>query len=181
MVPKTCSIPECGNKQHAKSLCKRHYQQQWRTGSAEIIRPNAHGTPEERFWEKVPNRAEGECWDWAGGLDKDGYGNLRYGNTQVRAHRFSYELHNGQPPAGVVRHACNNPKCVNPAHLSDGTHQENMDDRRAAGNYTYDTCRRGHPWTPETIMWQDKARTKKTCRTCRYMPANEKRALGRAA
>lgn len=75
-----------------------------------------------------------ECWPWMGRRDKDGYGTLRSGTTLVRAHRFSYSLHHGETDL-LVRHSCHNPRCVNPAHLSEGTHLDNMADRLAAGHY----------------------------------------------
>ena len=166
-MTKVCTLPSCELPLHAKGLCKRHYQQQWSTGSAQVVRPNPHGTPEERFWAKVPARIAGECWEWSGRLDKDGYGQLRVGNTQRRAHRFSFELHNGSAAGIIVRHLCNNPSCVNPEHLAPGTHQDNMNDRRASGNYVSSTCRQGHEWTPENTVWQNRDKTKRTCRTCR--------------
>lgn len=33
----------------------------------------------------------------------------------------------------VIRHSCNNPSCVNPVHLKQGTHAENAADKRAEG------------------------------------------------
>ena len=33
----------------------------------------------------------------------------------------------------VVRHLCHNPRCINPEHLAEGTHQDNANDRVAAG------------------------------------------------
>lgn len=171
---KLCKITDCGNEFHAKELCKRHYQQQWMTGSPEIIRPNTHGTPVDRFWAKVPSRIDGECWEWAGQKDKDGYGMLRVGDSPVRSHRLSYELANG-PTEDLVRHSCNNPPCVNPGHLLTGDHQDNMDDRMEAGNYTYATCRRGHKWTDATTTWQGPGRKHRTCKICRRMTPAERK------
>lgn len=132
----SCTIMDCGRMRHAKGLCKRHYQQEWRTGNPAIVRPNPHGSPEERFWRYVELGGLNDCWEWQGRRDKDGYGTLRVGRTQVRAHRFSYELHNGSLSDGQrLRHRCDNPPCVNPEHLIPGDHRANMADRLAAGHY----------------------------------------------
>jgi HNH endonuclease len=92
----------------------------------------------ERFWEKIDRSGRG-CWLWKCGKNQDGHGILfwKFENDRcynVSPHRLSYEIHFGPIPDGLqVRHACNNPACVNPKHLLLGTHDDNMRDKAAAG------------------------------------------------
>jgi hypothetical protein len=84
---------------------------------------------EERFWKKVQKCSPDECWNWFGAKKEFGYGIIRYEKSIVRAHRVSYEMTYGKIPDGMyVLHRCDNPPCVNPAHLFLGTHQDNMND-----------------------------------------------------
>lgn len=88
---------------------------------------------EVKFWESV-ERSEG-CWVWAGARDRrprHGYGITRVDGRNVGAHRVAWELTHGPIPSGQhVLHRCDNPPCVNPAHLFLGTHQDNMRDMMA--------------------------------------------------
>lgn len=133
----SCTVDQCVEPMYARSMCKRHYKQVNRTGTATPSLKGAHGSAEERFWHFVDKAALDDCWLWTGNRDKDGYGSLRTPTTQVRAHRVSFQIHNpGVSIDGLmVRHKCNNPPCVNPAHLLSGTHLDNMADRMEAGHF----------------------------------------------
>lgn len=129
-----CAVSECTRRVVSLGLCKLHYQRFNRTGNVHTDRPCLHGKTEDRFWNYVTKGGADECWEWRGFRDKDGYGKLRDGDTQRGAHIVSFEIHKGPVPEGLsVLHSCDNPPCVNPAHLRPGTHLDNMADRKRAG------------------------------------------------
>jgi hypothetical protein len=85
---------------------------------------------EERFWKKVDKSAGPDgCWIWTASRTK-GYGKIKKGGKLKLAHQLAWELANSNPmPANlVVLHDCDNPSCVNPAHLTVGTQTDNVRD-----------------------------------------------------
>lgn len=89
----------------------------------------------QRFWSKV--RKTESCWIWTDSLRYDGYGRITYKNKTWYAHDLSYTIHFGCiQPGHYVCHirTCPSKSCVNPAHLYEGTPQQNSDDMKALGN-----------------------------------------------
>lgn len=85
-----------------------------------------------RFWAKV-TLAPG-CWEWRGARCSKGYGSFGFAKKIWGAHRLSMLIEHGAiPPDAQVLHHCDNPGCVNPAHLYFGTHHQNMADRNSRG------------------------------------------------
>lgn len=82
---------------------------------------------EERFWAKV-EKTDG-CWLWKAAMRLNGYGCFNFKGRLESAHRVAYTLVKGDIPDGmVIMHSCDMRRCVNPAHLSLGTWQENTQD-----------------------------------------------------
>lgn len=93
---------------------------------------------EQRFWAKVDQTGGPDaCWPWVAARTRLGYG--VFGVGPARAHRVSFEMANGVEleKGAVVMHTCDNPPCVNPAHLRLGSVAENDADRDAKGRLAH--------------------------------------------
>lgn len=137
----------------------------------------------DRFFEKVVEFGE-PCWDWTGAQSRFGHGLTSFRETRIGAHRFAYAVANGIDPLEldpdlVVRHKCDRPSCVNPAHLELGTHSENVRDsierRRHPVAFVDGKCRNGHDITAEGSIYGRPG--KRGCAECRRIARSAWRSL----
>lgn len=79
-----------------------------------------------RFWSKVSKTKD--CWLWLAYKTKKGYGKFYLNGHNHRAHRVAYYLTHGKWPQHQALHTCDNPSCVRPSHIYDGTPKQNTKD-----------------------------------------------------
>lgn len=179
-----CSVTSCSKPVKAKGLCNKHW---WRQHHGKPIEKKSHfeKLTHERFWDLADVRADDECWEWKGGTRGNNgiqYGTFWVGGKHMSAHRYSWMIQNGPFPEGgdtrgmCVCHSCDNPLCVNPAHLFLGTHTDNMQDKIGKGRCGQSAkthCPNGHEYTNENTYVTRKGG--RQCRTCTRLREQERR------
>lgn len=87
-----------------------------------------------RFWAKVKKTET--CWIWQG-AGAPHYGRFNDGVKLAMAHKYAWLEAGNEIPEGLfLLHSCDNPPCVNPAHLRVGTQLENLKDALLRGRQT---------------------------------------------
>lgn len=88
------------------------------------------------YYTKPPEDSNA-CWEWLGRVTFLGYGIMPFTGSKagIPAHRVSYELFKlkkGESIEGAnICHSCDNPRCVNPAHLFKADFLTNMKDKKS--------------------------------------------------
>lgn len=91
--------------------------------------------------------------------NKGGYGKGIYLGKRMLLHRITYCFNSGTHPdmieGLVVRHKCDNPRCINPKHLELGTQEDNIQDRvdRGRCNKPKGTRNPRAVLTPEDVQY----------------------------
>lgn len=197
--------PECGRnvKRLIREKCGACYERARQAG-AEPVRtwpeldpefralllpvPRTNHTFARRVFAYVD--ASGDCWEWTGTTDDNGYGIIGRGGRgggNLRAHSAVWQLLVGAIPDGMVfDHLCRNRPCVNPDHGEIVTPGENT--KRgygvSRGLGARKVCNYGHPLDGITFV---NGRAIRYCKTCarskmraKYVPTPRDFDSGRA-
>ncbi len=131
-LSRVCSIEGCTNKHWGLGWCAKHYQRFKKYGNPLT---NILNTTPENFWPRISKdgpimpHMTTPCWEWQGYCHaKYGYGQVSFENKLWHTHRLAYFFTTGIRPTLFVLHECDNRKCCNPAHLREGTNDDNIAD-----------------------------------------------------
>lgn len=174
-----CCIDGCnkqtysdGKRVNSKShlttkYCRKHYTWLETRGS---LKPTkfSQGSLIERFKLRLDEieKPNDDCWIWIFAHNGKGYGFIGEtidGKEFCRlAHRVSYQYHYGDLTDDLmVLHSCDNPKCINPAHLRKGTCSENIQE-------AFDKGRKTQP----VLFGENNPKSKLTLEQVKFIKAN---------
>lgn len=130
------------NPKWPKTNCARCNGEFWvlpsKLGTVIFCSETCNDEPAEvRFWKSVTKDGPmhktdpdlGVCWNCKF-TPKSDYPTFKVNGLQIKVSRFVLEMTLGRPIADKLEacHSCDNTRCVNPAHISEGTRKSNSEE-----------------------------------------------------
>ena len=112
--------------------------------------------------------ASNGCWLWTKAISEGWYGVISFDGKTYKAHKILYEIIVGPVEDGLeLDHLCREPSCVNPFHLEQVTHRENIlrGTGCAATNAAKTHCKNGHALDGINLYINN--RGDRVCKTCK--------------
>lgn len=125
-----CSIDGCDGGACKRGWCEKHYQRWKAHGDPLTTRWAPRGAGERWLARHLKSEPTDECVEWPYGT-RAGYGIMFVdGMARQVTHLVLDGVGRPRPPApnDWALHSCDNPPCVNPAHLRWGSQDDNMRD-----------------------------------------------------
>ena len=92
-------------------------------------------------WNKLLSKkqvTDTNCWLITDGYSVGiGYKKIRADGKDWYAHRLAYHMCCAEITSEVIMHSCDNPNCIQPEHLFDGTHADNVADKVAKRRHCF--------------------------------------------
>lgn len=118
--------------------------------------------------EAIRRPSRSACILWPFNMVDDDHALVRVEGKKVLAHRLAYKLHYGHYPEPQGIHSCQNLRCINPLHVTEGDKWANGKIRAAKKNCLYE-------WTHQQVL------TRKDIDVCWLWPYSRTKQTGYGA